>query len=167
MNTPSVVLRTLILVASLSPLGAQTASNQCAGNPAMPDIASRPAWNGFGADISNSRFQTAAAAQMTADQVTNLKMKWAFGLTGAKQVFGEPVVVGGRVFVSADTGMVYSLDADTGCLYWTFQADAGGRAAVSIRPAKPSPIAYVGDLKANVYALDASKGTQLWKVQVD
>src|ERR1700722_5535775 len=63
--------------------------------------------------------------------------------------------------------MVYSLDADTGCLYWTFQADAGVRAAVSIRPAKPSPIAYVGDLKANVYALDASKGTQLWKVQVD
>ncbi len=29
----------------------------------------RPAWNGFGADISNSRFQTAAAAQMTADKV--------------------------------------------------------------------------------------------------
>jgi polyvinyl alcohol dehydrogenase (cytochrome) len=167
MNSSRALLQTLILAAGLAPLAAQTASNQCAGNPAMPDIASGPAWNGWGADISNSRFQTAAAARMTAEQVPGLKLKWAFGLTGAKQVFGEPVVVGGRVFFSADTGMVYSLDADTGCLYWTFQADAGVRAAVSIRPAKPSPIAYFGDLKANVYALDAAKGTLLWKVQVD
>ena len=67
---------------------------------------------------------------MTADQVPRLKLKWAFGLAGAKQVYGEPVVVGGRVFVSGDTGLVYSLDADTGCVYWTFQADAGVRAAV-------------------------------------
>ena len=104
---------------------------------------------------------------MTAAQVSGLKLKWAFGLEGAKQVYGEPVVVAGRVFVSADTGSVYSLDAKTGCLYWTFRADAGVRAAVSIRPAKPSAIAYVGDLKANVYALDAQKGTLLWKVQVD
>ncbi len=76
---------------------------------------------------------------MTASQVPDLKLKWAFGLSGAKQVFGEPSVVGGRVFVSGDTGMVYSLNADTGCPYWTFQAEAGVRAAVSIRPAKPSP----------------------------
>ncbi len=76
-------------------------------------------------------------------------------------------MVGGRVFVSDDTGMVYSLDANTGCIYWTFKADAGVRAAVSIKPAKPSAIAYVGDLSANVYALDAQKGTLLWKARVD
>ena len=104
---------------------------------------------------------------MTADQVPRLKLKWAFGLAGAKQVYGEPVVVGGRVFVSGDTGLVYSLDADTGCVYWTFQADAGVRAAVIIKPGPPSSIAYFGDLKANVYALDAAKGTLLWKVRVD
>ncbi len=118
-------------------------------------------------DISNSRFQTAKAAQLTAAQVPRLKLKWAFGLPGAKQVFGEPVVVGGRVFVSDDNGVVYSLDARTGCQYWTFRAGAGVRSAVSIRPSKPSATAYFGDLKANVYAIDATKGTLLWKVQVD
>ncbi|HTB20800.1 MAG TPA: PQQ-binding-like beta-propeller repeat protein [Bryobacteraceae bacterium] len=167
MRFSPVVAAALLLIASLVPLAAQTASNQCASNPAFPDPASAASnWNGFGADISNSRFQSATGA-IPAAQVPGLKLKWAFGLPGAKQVYGEPSVVGGRVFVSGDTGVVYSLDASTGCLYWTFQADAGVRAAVSIKPAKPSSIAYVGDLKANVYALDAQKGTLLWKVQVD
>lgn len=133
----------------------------------MTDAASAPAWNGWGSGISNARFQTASAAELTAAQVPDLKLKWAFGLAGAKQVFGEPVAVDGRVFVSADTGDVYSLDAATGCMYWSYKADAGVRAAVSIRAAKPSPVAYFGDLKGNVYALDAQKGTLLWKVRAD
>src|SRR5580658_4052289 len=140
MNSSLVALRALALVASLVPLAAQTASNQCAVNPALSDqtlaaSASSPAWNGWGADISNSRFQTAKAAQLTASQVPRLKLKWAFGLADAKQVFGEPALVAGRVFFSADTGMVYSLDANTGCVYWTYQAETGVRTAVSIRAA--------------------------------
>lgn len=104
---------------------------------------------------------------MTAAQVPQLKLKWAFGLTGAKQVFGEPSVFAGRVFFSSDTGAVYSVDAKTGCLYWTFQADAGVRTALTIKSSKPAPIAYFGDLKANVYALDAQKGTLIWKAKAD
>ena len=124
-------------------------------------------WNGWGADVSNSRFQTAKGAQLTARQLPALKLKWAFGLADAKQVFGEPVVAGGRVFFSADTGTVYSLDAKTGCSYWTFQADAGVRTALTVRSATPAPIAYFGDLKGNVYAVDAQKGTLIWKVRAD
>jgi polyvinyl alcohol dehydrogenase (cytochrome) len=153
----------LALAVSLTPLAAQ----QCESNPAFADPASGSAWNGWGADLSNSRFQTASGAQLTADQIPQLKLKWAFGLPGAKQVFGEPVVVSGRVFFSDDTGAVYSLDAGTGCLYWTFHAEAGVRSAVSVRPAQPSAIVYLGDLKANVYALDAQKGTLIWKVRAD
>jgi polyvinyl alcohol dehydrogenase (cytochrome) len=121
---------------------------------------------GWGGGISNSRFQSADAAQMKASDVPRLKLKWAFGLADAKQVFGEPTVVAGRVFFSDDTGAVYSLDAATGCLYWKFQADAGVRTAISVGASSP-PIAYFGDLKANVYAVDAGKGTLVWKVQVD
>ena len=156
-----------LLIALVLPLAAQTPSNPCAPNTAMADPASGPAWNGWGADISNSRFQTAKAAQMTAAQVPRLKLKWAFGLPGAKQVFGEPVVVAGRVYVSADTGVVYSLGAATGCTYWTFQAEAGVRTALSVGLTKSGPLAYFGDRKANVYALDAAKGTLVWKVHVD
>jgi len=171
MRSSRLALRVLIFSAGLLPLAAQTTVNQCATNPPLSDPASGPAWNGWGADISNSRFQSAQAAQMTASQVPSLKLKWAFGLPGAKQVYGEPVVVAGRVFFSDDTGVVYSLNAETGCLYWTFQAAAGVRAAVSILLGKPagksSAMAYFGDLKGNVYALDAQKGALLWKVRVD
>jgi polyvinyl alcohol dehydrogenase (cytochrome) len=163
MRYSSMAMWALLLGSSLIPLAAQ----QCSVNSALADPASGPAWNGWGADISNSRFQTAKGAQMTAAQVPDLELKWAFGLPGAKQVFGEPVVASGRVFFSADTGVVYSLDAETGCVYWTFQADAGVRAAVTIRPGKSSSVAYFGDLKANAYALDAQHGTLIWKVQVE
>src|SRR6266700_5567430 len=121
MHPSCVSLRALVFAACVLPLAAQPPSNQCQTSAALTDPTSGPAWNGWGGDLSNSRFQTAKAAQMTARQVPRLKLKWAFGLAGAKQVFGEPVVVAARVFFSADTGMVYSLDANTGCVYWTFQ----------------------------------------------
>src|SRR5579862_7490305 len=162
---PCYNLRTVaVLLTAAVSLAAQTASS-CSGNPPLAESASD--WNGWGAGGSNARSQTAQGASITAAQVPSLKLKWAFGLVDAKQVFGEPVVVGGRVFFSADTGMVYSVDAQTGCLYWTFQAGAGVRSALVIGPAKPNRVAYFGDRKANVYALDAQKGTLLWKVQVD
>ncbi len=159
----------ILLVAAFVPLAAQTAAatNRCQANPAFTDPASSPAWNGWGLDLSNSRFQPAKTAQLTAAQVPHLKLKWAFGLAGAKQVFGEPAVASGRVFFSDDNGVVYSVNADTGCLYWTFQAEAGVRNALSIRVTNSSAIAYFGDLKANAYALDAQKGTLVWKVRVD
>jgi polyvinyl alcohol dehydrogenase (cytochrome) len=151
----------LALLASGGGLNAQ----QCPGNGAFD--ASGPAWNGWGIDLSNSRFQPAKAAQLTANQVPMLKLKWAFGLAGAKQVFGEPAVVGGRVFFSADTGTVYSIDAATGCVHWTFQADAGVRTAITVAQVNSVATAYFGDLKANAYGLDAHKGTLIWKVRAE
>ena len=47
-------------------------------------------------------------------------------------MYGQPTVVAGRVFVGVDTGYVYSLDAATGCVYWSFQAETGVRNAISI-----------------------------------
>lgn len=154
-----------LFVVVLLPLAAHAQSAQCTSNPAFSDA--RSGWNGWGAGLSNSRFEPAKSAQLSASDVPHLKLKWAFGLEGAKQVYGEPVVVGGRVFVGADTGLVYSLDAATGCEYWRFQADGAVRTAVSVRAEKPSPIVYFGDLKAHVYAVDAVKGTLLWKVIAD
>ena len=123
-----------------------------------------PAWNGWGADLDNSRFQSAAAAGLTAAQVPKLKLKWAFGFPGDYSAYSQPAIVGGRVFVGSVGGRVYSLDGRTGCSYWTFDAGVGVRSAVTI---DPSGIAYFGDVHANVYALDASTGKQIWKTQVE
>src|SRR5689334_14303683 len=135
------------------PVFGQPGPNQCKANSPLMDGASGFAWNGWGADVFNSRFQPAEKARLTAAQIARLRVKWAFGIPGAKQVFGEPAVFAGRVFLSADTGAVYSVDAGSGCEYWKFQADAGVRTALSIRTATRSGTAYFGDQKANVYAL--------------
>ncbi len=91
-------------------------------------------WNGWGADLSNTRFQPARAAGLPAPQVPRLALRWAFALPGATAVYGQPTVVDGRVFVGADTGYVYALDQRTGCVHWAYQAQAGVRSAVSVGP---------------------------------
>jgi polyvinyl alcohol dehydrogenase (cytochrome) len=101
---------------------------------------------------------------MTAEQVPSLKLKWAFGYPDSYSAFAQPIVAGGRVLVGSALGMVYSLDSASGCTYWSFDAGAGVRTAITIGPGN---VAYFGDLRANAYALDAVTGKLLWKTTVD
>ena len=58
--------RTVAEFMSGRPLGsaaqgdAQTMPNKCASNPALSDPARGASWNGWGVDLSNTRFQPAA-----------------------------------------------------------------------------------------------------------
>ena len=137
--------------------------SKCAGPP--PSTFDGPAWNGWGADLDNSRSQTAEAAGVAPDQVPRLKLKWAFGFPGDYSAYSQPAVVGGRVFVGSASGRVYSLDAKTGCTYWSFDAGTGVRSAITIDSS--AGIAYFGDVRANVYAVDAATGKQIWKTQIE
>src|SRR5512132_3796276 len=111
-------------------------ANQCGAAAKFSNPSAAPSWNGWSADPTNTRFQPAKAAGITAAQVPNLKLKWAFGLPNAASMYSQPTIAGGRVFFGADTGYVYSLDAKTGCLAWGFQAASGVRNAVSVGPVK-------------------------------
>jgi polyvinyl alcohol dehydrogenase (cytochrome) len=145
--------------------------NQCPSNPPLENPASGPEWNGWGVDAYNTRFQTAKGAGLTAAQVPNLKLKWAFGFPGGVSAYGQPTIASGRVFVGTDTGFVYSLNAKSGCVYWSFRAKASIRNAISIGPVKDAGTAkyaiYFGDSHANVYGVNAQDGTQLWVTRVD
>ncbi len=148
---------------------AKSMPNRCEANPGLGDITAKPAWNGWGAGIANTRFQSSEAAQLLAQDLSRLKLKWAFGFPGVKTVYGQPTVVAGRVFLGVDTGYVYSIDAASGCVYWSFHADGQVRSAVSVGPAEAPGqyLAYFGDLKGNVYALNAASGAQVWKIALD
>lgn len=149
---------------------ASTMTNRCPSNPPFRISDSAPAWNGWGGDLTNKRFQSAQAADLSPGQVSRLKLKWAFALPGAITVDGQPTVVGGRVFVSADTGWIYSLDANTGCVYWSFQAGSQVRSASTVGPVKPGSGTYgvfFGDIKGRAYGVDAHTGELIWSVLVD
>jgi len=150
---------------------AKNMPNQCRNNAALPNPANGAAWNGWGVDIANTRFQQAQAAGLTAAQVPRLKLKWAFGYPAGESANGQPTVAGGRVFVGGDNGFVYSLDAATGCVYWSFENGSIVRNALTIGPitgqGSARYAAYFGDGHANVFALDAQNGRLLWKTKVD
>ncbi len=80
-------------------------------------------------------------------------------------------MVSGRLFVGADTGYIYSLDAQTGCVYWSYQSKAGVRNAMTIGEISGHKgvryAVYYGDLKANAYALDAQTGHLLWTSKIE
>jgi polyvinyl alcohol dehydrogenase (cytochrome) len=139
-------------------------TGQCTAAPKAFSIAATD-WNGWGQDLSNSRYQPNPG--LTSADVPKLKVKWAFGFPGDTSAQGQPTVVGGRVFIGSVSGNLYSLDASTGCLYWTYKAGATIRTAVSIGKVGSHFIAYFGDVKANAHAVDAETGKPVWKVKID
>jgi polyvinyl alcohol dehydrogenase (cytochrome) len=150
---------------------ASSMANRCTANPPMTDPSSGPSWNGWGNDLANTRFQPAAAARLAAADVPRLTLKWAFGFPHGMTNNAQPTVVSGRVFAASDNGYVYSLDAKTGCVYWSFQNGSIVRnsptvGAVTGQGATRWAV-FFGDGHANVFALDAQTGRQLWKTRVD
>lgn len=140
--------------------------NRCEAGPAFTPFTGSE-WNGWGADGSNTRFQPAPG--LTAADTSKLALKWAFGFPQGNSGYGQPSVVGGRVFVGADTGFVYALDAKTGCVHWSFRASAGVRTAPSVGPGAGENryLVHFGDIRANVYAVNAETGALVWKERLD
>ena len=127
-------------------------------------------WNGWGANLANTRFQPAAQAGLDAEQVPRLKLKWAFGFANTFASNAQPTVIGGRIFVASANRNVYSLDAKSGCQYWSIETQAPARTAITVVTIKGEvtrPVAFFGDRRANAYAVDASSGELLWKTHVD
>ncbi|HET9219506.1 MAG TPA: PQQ-binding-like beta-propeller repeat protein [Terriglobia bacterium] len=143
--------------------------NKCANNPTINNL--NAGWIGWGFDNANTRFQPARGAGLTAAQVPNLKLKWAFGFPKGETSSSQPTVAGGRVFVGSDNGFIYSLDAATGCVYWSFENGSIVRGAVTVGPISGQGNArfavFFGDGHANIFAVNAQDGRLLWKVKVD
>jgi polyvinyl alcohol dehydrogenase (cytochrome) len=146
------------------PTGAAT--GRCSGT-ARFQLSARSAWNGWGAGPTNTRSQSKKDAGLSADQLSQLELKWAFGFPDATSAWAQPSVVGGWVFVGSPNGTVYALDAVSGCIHWFFSASGGVRTAISVGPRTGGAAVYFGDTAANAYALDAESGRLLWKTHVE
>jgi len=140
----------------------------CAGTKTWPaDPLASPYWNGWGAGADNHRFQPAAMAGLTAEDVPKLKVAWAFGIPGTLRAYGQPTVAGGRVFIGTGIRRVFSLDAASGCVLWMFDVDSSVRTAISIGRAGARWGAFFGDQSGQAYAVDAATGELIWKTRVE
>lgn len=146
-------------------------ANRCQA-PGGPINLKAPGWNGWGNDYDNTRYQPKPG--LKPEDVPRLKVKWAFAYP-ATMAIGQPTIIGNRLYVTTDSGQVISLNAQTGCAYWAINVGAPVRTSVSVGP-WPGGLsgnmgtkfaAYFGDERANVYAVDAETGQQLWKLKLD
>ncbi len=160
------------LVTGRPVLAASTAPIQGLCTASAPFAPGRgPVWNGWGLDVRNRRFQPDPGG-ITAANVANLELKWAFGVADVTQSRSQPAIVGGRLFMGSQSGTIYALDPVTGCSHWTYKARAGVRTAISVGPVGPAGAPtgnaiYFADAQARAYAVDAATGRELWVRKVD
>jgi polyvinyl alcohol dehydrogenase (cytochrome) len=155
---------------SKTPPASADVSGHCAQNAVgFPQALDGPRWNGWGADLGNSRFQPAAMAGLTQDQAPLLQLKWAFGFPRSSSAVAQPTIVGGLVFVGGGDREVYALDAKSGCTRWAFATEAVVRTAISFAPISGAEqfAVFFGDVRANAYAVNATTGALIWKTKVE
>lgn len=127
----------------------------------------KPAWNGWSPAASNTRFQTAGQAGLTVDNVRGLQLKWAFAYQGDLTAFSQPSVLDNNLFIGSAGGAIHSLDAQTGCIHWVYQASGPVRTAVVAVRDGARYVVMFGDQSGWFYALDAGAGKLLWKKKMD
>jgi polyvinyl alcohol dehydrogenase (cytochrome) len=148
----------------------EVTANMCSSNPPLRDPALEPQWNGWGPDVRNTRY--AAEGGVSADDLPRLRLKWAYGLPGESQPRAQPAVLGGRLYVGNRAGALYSLDAASGCTYWSYLPRSGIRSALSVGPVtladgSAGQAVFFVDILANAYAVNAHNGELLWVRKVE
>jgi polyvinyl alcohol dehydrogenase (cytochrome) len=164
-------MRALAEFLSAKPLGEAQATlpkeNRCSKSPVALQLQGSQ-WNGWGNNIENTRVQPNPG--LSAADLPRLKLKWAYAYPG-RSTYGQPTLVGDRVFVTSVVGQVSALDVATGCAYWTYDAGAGVKTAVTIGAAPEGSdakfVAYFGDERAYAHAIDADTGKPIWRTRLD
>ena len=136
----------LMLAAANRSLNAQTSST-----PSPAD------WTEFHRD--NMQRWNPYETTLGVNNVGTLGLKWSYVITNPDQFSdSSPAVTNGVVYIGAEDGNVYALNASTGVKLWSYAT--GDK--VESSPAVANGVVYVGSADQNVYALNASTGAQLW-----
>ena len=172
---------------------APAATPACVGEAARFDLSRPTPTVGWGHDTA--RFVDAQTARLTAADLGNLKLKWAFAFPNALRARSHPAIALGAVFVGSQDGTVYAFSLQTGCQRWAFQASAEVRTGIVLSAWQPSaaagaptddaaiadaaqqedaasppadpPLAFFGDILAKLYAVNALTGELVWSIKAD
>ena len=144
----------------------------CSGAAARFDFNQPPAFEYWGLEPTNTRHVDADKAGLDASRLGRLQVKWALGFAGATRVRSQPALAGGSLIIGSQHGTVYSLDRDTGCVRWRYQASAEVRSGIIVSgwkagDATARPRVHFVDLVGNVYGVDAVSGRLLWRLRAD
>src|SRR5262249_34914338 len=139
------------------------ASAYCRPNVRIMSAPAAASWRGWSPSVANTRFQPAESAGLSATDLPKLELKWAYGFAGDVTAFPAPAIGNGTLFVGSAGGLVQALDARTGCLHWTYQANGPVRSALAPVADGADTILVFSDQNGGVHALDARTGKLRWR----
>jgi len=131
-------------------------------------------WTMFGYDPTNT---ASNGSSINAQNVASLKPRFVFTTGG--DISARAAVVGGKAFFPDWAGNLWAINSNNGMLIWSHQLSDYGLPAGTVSrtsPAVDHGIVYIGTqfnpsyptaLSGWLLAIDANKGTLLWKAQPD
>ncbi|HUX73571.1 MAG TPA: PQQ-dependent dehydrogenase, methanol/ethanol family [Steroidobacteraceae bacterium] len=126
-------------------------------------------WRLNGRDIGGTYFSP--LTDVNRADVRHLGFAWAYALATQRGLEATPLVIDGVMYAAGNFGRVYSLDAATGKMLWTYDPQIDGRwaryaccDAVNRGLAAWRGRIYVGSLDGYLHAIDAATGKRIWKV---
>ncbi|MDW3648943.1 MAG: PQQ-binding-like beta-propeller repeat protein [Bacteroidia bacterium] len=162
------------LAAYISEVDAHSESNTivkglCSEEMDLTASSSSAQINNWGMGLESHRYQDAENLAIKASNVAKLELDWAFAFPNASRARVQPTISGNTLFTASQQGTIYALNRKTGCIQWTFQADAEVRSALVIGRDSIGQAnrLYFGDFNAQLYALDLQKRKLLWKKKAD
>jgi polyvinyl alcohol dehydrogenase (cytochrome) len=123
----------------------------------------------WGVDERNHRFINAEIAGINRENVSKLELNWVFDFPGATRARSQPTIYDDVIYVGSQHGNVYAIDLNTGCVHWSFKADAEVRSAISVAPPVngASLALYLGDVAGNVYSVGGADGALHWRAHLN
>jgi polyvinyl alcohol dehydrogenase (cytochrome) len=151
-------------VGSLNPNKPSLASGGiCELNKSMNNKSSET-WSGWSIDNDNHRY--VRKSTISKSHIQGLKLKWSFvfpDTAPTTSAGNQATVAGGRLYIGNMNGMVYALDAESGCTHWSYRARTHVRTAIVVS----DDTVVFADYESNVYALDAQSGALRWISRAD
>ena len=117
----------------------------------------------WGLSQGNKRYVDPGIAGINKDNVSSLKVKWAFAYPKVADTRTHPALTADTIFTGSKSGNLFALDKKSGCIKWRYKASGSVRSGVVIGERKGAATLFFGDSLGTAYAVDASSGELQWK----
>ncbi|HEY1304154.1 MAG TPA: PQQ-dependent dehydrogenase, methanol/ethanol family [Vicinamibacterales bacterium] len=126
-------------------------------------------WLTYSGNYSSHRFSL--LDQITPANVKNLELQWVYQAPVAGNWQTTPLVVDGMMYITQRPNDIVALDAVTGRAFWIYRytpnpdrivcCGANNRGVAIL-----GDMLFMGTLDANLIAVDAKSGRQIWKTEI-
>ena len=165
-----IVGMTLSVVAGWSTLASAQGAGQVDGVRIANADDEPGQWLSYGRTYDEQRFSP--LAQVTTENVSELGLAWSYDTGQTRGHEATPIMVDGRIYLTASWSVVHALDAATGRPIWIFDPEVPREWArwvccdvVNRGPAVWEGRVYVGTLDGRLIAIDAETGKAVWETR--